>query len=80
MNLESLQSFFGWCSLINYTILLVWAVAMLLARTHVYNLHRKWFPLSDAELDRCVYICVGVYKILVVTFNVVPWIVLRFLT
>ena len=76
MDVESLQSWLGWCTVINLGILTVWWVFLLTARDWVYRLHTRWFTLDHGQFDVLQYAAIGAYKILVVIFNFVPWLAL----
>ena len=70
--------FLGYCSLVNYSILTIWFLALVLARDRIYGLHRIWFRLSEEQLDQLHYGAMAIYKILVLVLNFVPYLVLRF--
>lgn len=73
-----LLHFLGYCTLINYSILTIWFLALVVARDRVYGLHRIWFRLSEEQLDQLHYGAMAIYKILVLVLNFVPYLVLRF--
>ena len=76
MNLESVRSFFLWCAIINYAVLLVWFLVFTTAHDFVYRLHGKWFRLSIEQFDALNYAAMAIYKIGVLLFNIVPLIAL----
>lgn len=78
MNLEVVRSFLGWCALINYLILIVWFLAFVQARSWLYQMHTKWFRLSAEDFDRTHYLGMAIYKIGILLFFLVPYLVLRF--
>ena len=39
----------------------------------VYKLHSKWFPMPRDKFNVVLYSFIGMYKIVVFAFNVVPW-------
>ena len=77
MSIEELRAFFGWCSIINIGILLVWFVEFVLMRDWIYKIHTKWYKLSDERFDAIHYGAIAVYKLAVIVFNVIPYIALR---
>ena len=78
MTIENLRILLGWCSAINAVILLVWFLAFVLARGLIFNIHTRWFKLSDGRFDEIHYTLMGYYKIVWFFFNLLPYLVLRF--
>lgn len=76
MNIAALRSFLLWCSIINYILLIIWFVAFITAHDFIYNLHSKWFRLSNEQFDAINYGGMAIYKIGVLLLNVVPLIAL----
>jgi hypothetical protein len=77
MNVEFARSFLGWCTIINYTILIVWFIAFMAARDSLHRLHQRWFRLSNEQLDAVHYGGMAIYKLGIMLFNLVPYIALR---
>lgn len=77
MELQALRAFFGWCAVINIGILLYWTVMILLAREWVYRMHTRWFPISRDAFHVAMYGFIGAMKMLVLVFNLVPYLALR---
>jgi hypothetical protein len=65
-----------WCAILNGAILLAWTLMWTLAPDLLYGLQRTWFPLSRETYTVVMYAFVGFYKILILTFNVIPFIAL----
>jgi hypothetical protein len=76
MTLEIARSFFLWCSIINYVLLLVWALPLMFWRDGVYRLWGRWFRLSLEQFDMLNIAGITLYKMGVILFNVVPCIAL----
>ena len=66
------------CTLINYAILIIWFVVFKFAHAWIYGIHSRWFNISVETFDTLNYALMGVYKIGVLLFNVVPLIALHF--
>ncbi|MGK0440587.1 MAG: hypothetical protein ACJA0N_000382 [Pseudohongiellaceae bacterium] len=77
MNIETLASFLGWCTLINYGVLLLWFLGYISARESMVSLHSRWFPLTDAQFTMVNYCGMGLYKLLIFVFCLAPYLVLR---
>ncbi len=76
MTLEIARSFFLWCSIINYILLLIWALPVMFWRDGVYRLWGRWFRLSLDQFDMINIGGITLYKMGVILFNVVPCIAL----
>ena len=76
MDIALLIEFFKYCTIINFTFLLISTIIM---RTDlIYNMHTKfaiWEGSKEAHRQVIVNI-IGNYKILVMIFNAVPYFVL----
>jgi hypothetical protein len=73
MTIQLFQTFIGWCAVINYGLLLFWAAIFILVHDRVYRLHSQWFDLTKERFDALHYLLMGVYKILVLVFFVIPY-------
>jgi hypothetical protein len=76
MTLESFRDVFMWCTLINYGILLLWFLIFTFAHDWMQALHGRWFTLHREQFDAIHYAGIAGYKILILIFNLVPWIAL----
>jgi hypothetical protein len=72
-----LVSFFAWCTLINYTVLLIWFVVFSLGHDWLHLMHGKWFDLDQQQFDLANYFGLGLFKLCILIFNVAPYIALR---
>ena len=79
MSIELLLSFLGWCALINYVIFMIWWLVFVFAHGWLYELHDEWFNLTERDFDNIHYLCMGLYKLGIFFFLLVPYLVLRFL-
>jgi hypothetical protein len=76
MSLQSLKHYLLWASAIHYAILCVWAGVFLYARTWLYQLHARWFALTPEVFNALHYGLIGIYKIAIFLFCLVPYLVL----
>lgn len=74
MTLAYLHDFLLWCLTINYGILLLWFLVFLLARDWMFKIHTKWFAIPADRFDSIHYSLIGLYKIGILLFNLVPFI------
>lgn len=77
MKVEAMSSFLLWCTVVNYVVLLVWFIVFVCARDGIQRLHGRWFHLSRDQFDAIHYLGMAIYKVGVILFNLVPYIVLR---
>jgi len=75
----SLAEFLLWSAIINLGLLFVSFLAFTLGRDFVYKFHGKWYDIKKEEFNTIVYSGMMFYKICIIFFNVVPYIVLRIL-
>jgi len=67
-----------WCSIIDVGILVLWFLFFTFAHDFTYRVHGRWFSLSKENFDALHYALMGMFKLAVIMFNVVPYLVLRF--
>lgn len=79
MNIESLTAFLGWCTLVNFILLVLATVILVLFKDFAAGIHSKLLGLDKDELQSEYFRYLANYKVMVVVFNLVPWFVLRFL-
>ena len=77
MNWQKARRILGICTLLNYAVLIVWFAVFSLGYDWIYRLHSLWFSMSKENYDVANYLAMAVYKILVLVFNLIPYIALR---
>jgi hypothetical protein len=80
MNLDVLRDVLMWCTIINMGMLALSFLILAGARSWVYSLHSRWFPMKEETFTVVLYSFLGFYKTLVILFNAVPWIALLIAT
>ena len=78
MTLETLTTFLGWSTLINTGFLLLATIALVMFKDSITTLHGSLFGLDPDDLKRAYFQYLAQYKIVIVVFNMVPYLVLRF--
>ena len=76
MDIETLTNFFMWCTIINAAMLAVSSVMFMAASGWVYRMHSKWFSISRDAFNVAIYSFIGFYKVIIIVFNVVPYVAL----
>ncbi len=74
MDIIAVKTFFMWCTIINVLLLALSFVVCAYAGDWVYGMHSKWFPISREAFNVAIYSFFALYKILVLMFNLIPWI------
>ena len=72
-----LSSFFFWSLVINVGILLLYVVVYVGWHDLIYRMHGKLFGLSRETLNAVHYSLMAAYKIVIIVFNLVPYLALR---
>jgi len=76
MDIPTLRAFFGWCTVIDLGFLIFASLILAFAGNLIYRIHRVWFPIPRETFDAVIYCWLGVLKIVVIVFNLVPWVAL----
>ena len=76
ISIQALTTFFMWCTIINGALLILWTVMCGLAPDWVYRTQSKWFPISRETFNVVIYSFLGLFKIVFLAFNVVPYVAL----
>jgi hypothetical protein len=76
MDIQKLTTFFLWCTIINGALLTLVIMGCVLAPDWQYNMQSQWFGVPRETLNVVIYMFLGVFKILWLVFNVVPYVVL----
>ena len=79
MNFETIVDFFKWCSIINVSIIIISVMIFALFSDFSYNNNKKLFPGDKSEFKKTIYIILLCYKMMVIIFNIVPYVVLLIL-
>ena len=76
MSIPTLTAFFMWCTIINGGLLALWTSMFMVAPDLVYRTQSKWFPIPRETFDIVLYAFLGLFKIVFLVFNVVPYVAL----
>lgn len=77
MSIDNLIAVLGWCMVVNFGLLLIWALAFKLAPELVYRSQRNFFAISREDFELTMYRLLGYFKLTVLIFNFAPYIALR---
>ena len=76
MDVQTLTTFFMWCTIINGGILILWTAFSVFAPDLVYRTQSKWFPIPRETFNVVIYSFLGLFKVFFLVFNVVPYVAL----
>ena len=76
MDIELLRGFFLWCTIVNSALLALSFLICAFAGDWVHRMHGRWFPMSRETFSVVIYAFLGIYKMFILFFNLVPYIVL----
>ncbi len=79
MEIASLTALFGWMTVINFALLIFSTLILTVFRTSVISIHSRVTGLDETAL-KPIYLCfLGFYKVLIIVFNLVPYLALKLL-
>lgn len=79
MTVEFVRRLLAWCTLVDMVLLVLWWLIFMLVHDWMYRFHGRWFKLSRETFDTVHYVGMMAFKICIFLFNLVPYLVLRFI-
>lgn len=76
MDIAAVRAFFMWCTILNGGLLILSSLIYIFAGDWAYRMHSKFYPISRDTFNVVMYSFVGLFKIFVLIFNLVPYIAL----
>ena len=76
MSIETIREFFMWCTILNVALLLLSSLICVCAGDWAYRIHSKLFSISRETFNVAIYSFLGLYKIFVFVFSLIPFIAL----
>ena len=76
MDIKTATEFFTWCTVINVALLILSTLICAFAPDWLYNMHGNLFSIPRETLDLIMYSYLGLFKIFIYIFNVVPLVAL----
>ncbi len=80
MNIDTLTTFFMWCTIIGGGVLIFSSILCMLLKNVIGRMHGKMFGMSPDTVKAAIYGYLGLFKILWLIFNVVPYVALLIIT
>ena len=76
MDIQTLTTFFMWCTILNVALLVLSSLFCICARDWAYRIHSKLFSISRETFNVMMYSFIALYKLLVIVFSLIPYIAL----
>ena len=76
MDLQTLKQFFLWTTILNGGILLLSSFICMGLMDFAYKMNHKCFGISRDSFNTMAFSFIAFYKVIVLTFNVVPYLAL----
>ena len=76
-SLETLTTFFGWTTVINFVLLGVSSIMVIAMRGSISRMHGQMFGLESADLSRAYFQYIAQYKIAIIVFSLTPYAALK---
>jgi len=80
MDLMTLKTFLGWCTVINFALLLVTSFFMTVMKGTIMSIHTRITGLPEDVLNPMYVKFLGYYKIAIFIFNFTPWLALHLMS
>lgn len=80
MTIETLTALLGWITAVNIGLLLLTTILLYLMKDIAVKIHSKMFDIDAKDLNRMYFDYLGRFKVLVIVFNLGPYIALRLMT
>ena len=77
MTLEIIRDALGWCTLINFALLLWWFLFFTFAHDWTFRMHSRWYNIALDRFDTLHYAGITIFKLAILFFNLVPYLSLR---
>jgi hypothetical protein len=76
MEIAVIRTFLMWCTIINGGLLILSFLICAYAGDWVYQVHSRWFPISKEAFNVAIYAGIGFMKMVIIVFNLVPYLAL----
>lgn len=74
--LKQLTAFFMWNTIINAFLLIFSSLLVMSASEWIYDLQSTLFHISKEQFNHLCYLFIGLYKVLLLIFNLIPFLAL----
>ena len=79
MTLDQLTELFKWMTIFNIGLFILSSLLAMVLKKTVCKIHGKLFGIDEGKVSIALYGYLGVYRIFIIVFNVVPYLSLLIL-
>ena len=79
MDTQTATAFFMWCTIINLVVFTLTTLLIIMTPDFIFRIQGRLFNVSRESFDKIVYAWLGLYKLIILTFNLVPFLALLLL-
>ena len=79
MTLDQLTELFKWMTIINIGLFILSALLIMVLKKTVCKIHGKLFGIDEGKVPIILYSYLGVYRIFIIVFSLVPYLSLLIL-
>ena len=76
MDIQTLTKFFMWCTILNVGVLTLTSIMCIFFADFSYRMNNRFFSISREAFNVALVCFIGFFKILVIVFNLIPYIAL----
>ena len=79
MSIDNVIDFLKWCMILNFSLYIFSLSIFMLLSDFGYNLHKRlgFFEGNKVQHKQIVFVYFGVWKLIVIVFNLVPYLALK---
>ena len=74
MNIDQITELFKWMTIINVVVLILSSVLVMALKKVIWRIHGRIFGITEDKVAAMAYGYLGVYRLLVLVFNIVPYV------
>ena len=79
MELSNIRLFLGYSICVNFALFFLYLLVIRFANKFVFKVHVRWSGITEEMFYETHYKLMQTYQVLIVFFNIVPWIVLTWM-
>ena len=76
-NIEILKQFFGWCTVLNISILILASIGLVIFKGPVARIHGAMMGIDEKALNKAYFNYLANYKIAIFIFCLAPYLTLK---
>ncbi len=76
MDITAVKAFFMWCTILNLAMLIFSSVVGVFLGDFSFKMNNKFFSISREQFNVIMVAFIGLYKIVFISFNLVPFVAL----